>query len=464
MNKYKKLMSNSIIFTIGNFGSKILNIILVPLYTFYLSTSQFGKVDLVTTTVGLLVPIASLSVADGAMRYAIEKNSDKEKILTNALFLVTITSISISIIGFVLYSIGLLNYIYAYFILILIFQMVYTLLSQFVRGIEKVTLFIVSGMIFTLSLGLLNIIFIVFLKLSVVGYLLSFVLANLISIAVLIPTSYRFVNLKKISKSYIKILVVYSVPLIPNAVIWWFINSSSRYFILFYIGVSANGIFAVANKIPSLLTMVSNIFNQAWQMSAFEEINTEEKNKFFSSVFERYMEVLVLFTAILLIVLKPLMKIMVSSSYYSSWKYIPLLSLAVVLSSYSSFIGTNYLAAKNTKGIFFSSILGGIVSIILNFILVPTLGLNGVGIAICISFLITCIYRYYDTRKIVSYMLPITKLSAVHLLLVAQVISLLFQKNIIFSIAIGTSLILIILIDMFLHIIRNVRKHYQKEI
>lgn len=454
MNKYKKLMSNSIIFTIGNFGSKVLNIILVPLYTFYLSTSQFGTVDLVTTTVGLIVPIMSLSVADGAMRYAIEKNSDKEKILTNSLFIVGIPSIIVLIVGIALYLIGIIDYIYIYFILILVFQILYTLLSQFIRGIEKVTLFVTSGIVFTLSLGLLNVLFIVYLKMSVIGYLLSFVLANLISILILIPTSYKYVKFNKINKKFINILITYSVPLIPNAVIWWFINSSSRYFILFYMGVSANGIFAVANKIPSLLTMVSNIFNQAWQMSAFEEIGTDGKNGFFSSVFERYMEILVLGTAGLLICLKPLMKIMVSSSYYSSWKYIPLLSLAVVLSSYSSFLGTNYLAAKNTKGIFFSSILGGVVSIILNFILVPVLGINGVGISICISFAITCIYRFWDTKKIIRFILPMKKLMFIHIFLILQILLIILNDNYMFSVIIGFIIVVFICFDLSSNIVK----------
>ena len=65
MNKYNKLFKNSIIFAIGNFGSKIINLILVPFYTFYLTTNQYGKVDLLSTMVTLFVPIISISISEG---------------------------------------------------------------------------------------------------------------------------------------------------------------------------------------------------------------------------------------------------------------------------------------------------------------------------------------------------------------------------------------------------------------
>src|SRR5699024_2237789 len=98
------------------------------------------------------------------------------------------------------------------------------------------------------------------------------------------------------------------------------INSSSRYFILFFVGASGNGLFSVANKIPQALFMITNIFSQAWQLSSFEEQESEDKGTFYSEVFSVYSSGLFLGGSAILLVLKPLMNILIDESFVSSWK------------------------------------------------------------------------------------------------------------------------------------------------
>lgn len=88
MDRYKKLLSNSFIFTIANFGSKIITFLMVPLYTNYLNPNQYGSVDLITTTVNLLVPLLSMEIGQAIIRYSIENTDFRNrkkyyKVLTN---------------------------------------------------------------------------------------------------------------------------------------------------------------------------------------------------------------------------------------------------------------------------------------------------------------------------------------------------------------------------------------------
>ena len=79
-NRNRYLMKNTIIFTLGNFGSKLISFFLIPLYTNVLTTTEYGVVDLVVTVVTVAVPVLTLNISESVMRFALDKDADKQKI------------------------------------------------------------------------------------------------------------------------------------------------------------------------------------------------------------------------------------------------------------------------------------------------------------------------------------------------------------------------------------------------
>lgn len=217
------------------------------------------------------------------------------------------------------------------------------------------------------------------------------------------------------------------MPLIPNSFSWWVNTSADRFFILFFIGASANGIYAVASKIPSVLNILNQIFFQSWQMSAVQEYDSSDAQKFYSDIFNYYQSFQFLIISGFLVILKPLMKIIVSPTYYSSWKYIPFLLLAVLYSSLSGFIGTTYTAAKHTNKIFITTMIGSIVNMVFGFILVPVLGLQGASLSGCLSFLLVLVIRLIDSKNIIPITVDTSKVIINHLLVIFMII-ILFSK------------------------------------
>lgn len=98
--KNKSLIKNIGLFTIGSFGSKILSFLLVPLYTAVLTTTEYGSVDLITSTASLLTPILLLSIFDATLRFGMDSNYKKEDVLS--------TSINVAVKGFIVLIIGVL--------------------------------------------------------------------------------------------------------------------------------------------------------------------------------------------------------------------------------------------------------------------------------------------------------------------------------------------------------------------
>src|SRR5690606_38997750 len=158
------------------------------------------------------------------------------------------------------------------------------------------------------------------------------------------------------------------------------INSANRYLILYFLGEENNGIYAMSNRIAMALYAVNSIFNLAWQESAISEFDKENKDKFYSEIFNKYF-ILQISVIILMIPLSKLFVLFfVSEEFIDSCKYMPLLLIGVAFASFSAFFGTGYLSAKKTIGAFSTTIYGAIVNIVLSFLLIPLLGLHGATI------------------------------------------------------------------------------------
>lgn len=404
MNTYKNLINNSFAFALGNFGSKLISLLLLPLYTFYLSTTEFGIVDLVITTLAILLPTISLSIFDSVLRFVKDEKEDKNVILSNSLF--------VGFLGFIFIGLfypllkyfqvfdGYLGFLYT----ILFLQNIQRTLGYYTKAIGEVKIYAINGIILTLCTGLLNIFFLVVLNLGVNGYFLSMVFAYLISIIYLLTVtdSLRSFKVHYFDSNVIMRLIHYSIPMVPNSLMWWLINGSSHFFIVFYLGISANGIFGVATKIPAVINIFNQIFIQAWQLSAIEEYKSKNKSQIYSNVFQHLFSLMFILVSSILLFLKPTFSIVFGAEFFIAWRAVPFLLIGAVFSSFSSFLGASYMAAKETKGVFNTSLYGGIVGLVLNILLIPLIGIVGAGISSMLSFLVMFLVRYFDTKKYVN--------------------------------------------------------------
>ncbi len=398
-NKYKKLVGNSLVFAVGNLGSRLISFLLVPLYTYVLTTAQYGSVDVLMTTVSVFLPIASLSVFDAVFRFSMDKSESKKAVLTNGL-LVTLYSAALMLLIYFVLRFFKIPFILP-FLIILFLNVLFSILQNFVRGIGLVRIFALAGIVNAATLGLANILFLVIFKFGVSGYFFSIAFSLICSIVFISARAriWTFLDWNLISVKEIRRFLRYSVPLIPNSLSWWFTNDASRFFILFFVGVSGNGLFAVSNKIPTILSVFFSIFSQAWQISAVSEFNSKDASNFYSKVFNLLISFSFILVGLFVLFDQPFMHVYVSNKFFQSWEYVPALLLAATFSNFSAFLGTTYLAAKKTSGIFVTTIFGMIINITACAILIPVIGVHGAGIGGTLGFLVVTILRYFQTKK-----------------------------------------------------------------
>ena len=167
---------------------------------------------------------------------------------------------------------------------------VHALCAQFIRAEGHTTLYAVQGLLNTALYIALNVLFLTVFCWGVMGYLLSTVAADCLSALFLICRERLWRQLRPAPRAAPwRQMLAYCVPLIPTAVFWWIMGVSDRYLVKWFVGSDANGIYAVAYKIPTILTILATVFMDAWQLSAIAESGDRRAQaRFYTRVWDAF--------------------------------------------------------------------------------------------------------------------------------------------------------------------------------
>lgn len=400
----RTLIFNTAVFAVGNALTKLIQLILMPLYTTYMTVGDYGIAELVNNMSELFYPLLCLCIFEAVFRFAMEKDIDKGHLLAGAvgvLFIMLPVGFLIALIAYTVFS-----YEQAWVCLLLVITVsVRTIFAQFARGSGEVKKFAISGVLNALLLLAFTVIFVVCLHWSIIGYITALILSNIGSCLYIIVTCqlWKFVSARP-DRHLLRKMLSYSLPLLPNTLAWWFMNIFGRYVLLICQGPISAGLYTAASKLPSLVNFLSTIFQQAWQISAAQELDSKDSVKYFSKVFDLFATFLYCGCSVLITLSVPLATVLLRGEFFEGWRFVPLLMLSALIGCCSAFFGTFYNAAKRTSAVFSSTVIGAAANIVIALVLVNAVGVWGVLISNIAGQMITLVYRVIDSRKFV----PIT--------------------------------------------------------
>lgn len=415
MNKYKNLAFNTIVFAIGSFGSKILAMFLTRLYTTYMPSDMLGTKELIETMANFLIPVFTFSMSESIIRYGLDKDYDNRQVFSTAimvevlgLFIMALLSPFLSFIPFVK---GFTPWLVVYVIISSFRQTC----SLFVRSIGYVKLYAFDGILATLTLFIFNIIFISGFKMEISGFLLAVIASDLTSTIFLCAAARvgRYFSPKYADRDIMKTMLRFSVPMIPTSIMWIITGFSDRIFIKYMhgpaatTGDSAAGIYTAASKIPNLVSMVSTVFFQAWNMSAITEYGSKDIGKFYQKVYSAYQSVMFIASAFLILLVKPISAILLNYNNHPEYReavnYTPVLVMSVLMMCFNLFLSSIYTAAQHTKNSFWTSFITTILNVSLNAVLIKHFGIHGAIAATFISYVVCYIIRIVDARRYIYF-------------------------------------------------------------
>lgn len=429
MEKYKYLLKNVGIMTLASFGTKILSFLMVPLYTNVLSTEAYGTYDIYQTTLFLVVPVLSLNIADGIMRFSLDEEYDKREVFmvgVRRYIIACLLCILIVAVNQLFSIIETLTLFPQFFVLYFVTSLMSDVLNNYARGIEKVFDVAVGGIIGSASMLSLNVLFLLVFKQGLVGYFiascLSFACTNLYLIIKL--KIWKVIHWEKENNRLKKEMVAYSVPMGLGNIGWWINNVSDRYIVTWICGLAANGVYSVAYKIPSLLSIFQQIFNQAWTISAVKEYD-QNSGEFYSTIYKAYNMCMVITCSSLILFDKLIAKILFGEEFYSAWKYAPFLMISVVFGAMVQLLGGIFSAAKASKAFGNTILAGAVANTIMNVALVYVCGPIGAAIATSFSYMLIWGLRLYKVTRQIKLNIMLIRDVLSYILLYMQAVLLL---------------------------------------
>lgn len=414
MSNNLSLSKLTLIYGVANIFSKGLTFLIFFIFTFFLKKEEIGIFDLLLTSSALIVPLVSLQLYDGILRWCLNEGQDStevSKVISGVTVAVLLNIVFFSV-AYWLFA-RILDIPYGFIIyLFLICQVFHTIVLQFARSISLNFVYAFSGVIYSGIFTVGSLIVILVSDFGLRGIVFVNLFSSFVTLSYLLfkTNFFSYFRFASFDLSLLRSMLHYTIPLIPNQVSWWAISESNRYMILYFLGIAANGLFAIAMKFPNILLILHLIFNQAWQEKVIRLYGTEGSKAYFDNVIEKYLKLLLGFTALAIGISKPLLPFIVNRNYFVIEQYLPLFYFAVCFQALGSFYGGGYLAAKKTKAAFYTTVVGALVNIGLNLILIPSLGLMGCAIALLIGNFVLFITRYYHSKSFFEIAFPIKSL------------------------------------------------------
>lgn len=404
-SKYTSLAKDTVIFSIGKFGSRLILFFLVPLYTNYLSQSEYGTADLVFTISQLLIPVFSIVIFDGVIRFGLSKNEKKENVLLNAviilLFTVLLSIISVPLLGLYKAVADWRWFLVALIVLTVAMNIDMNYLK--VKGFNiKYSL---TSIIQTIVLASLNVLFLVKFSMGVKGYLLATTLSYLSAVVLSVVFGGVIKDLRnaEFKPSLFKEMLVYSAPLIINNISWWVIQSSDKLMLEAMISAAALGLYTAAAKIPSLINVLISIFQQAWGISSIKEVEDSTDLTFFSNIFSVFTTGVFLCCLLVNAIAKPFMSVYVGAEFAESWKFVPILVASAGFSAVSAYYGSIYGAIKKSMNNMLTTLCAALVNIVINYIFIKLVGIWGAMIGTIVSYVLISALRMIDIHRYVPF-------------------------------------------------------------
>lgn len=399
MNKLKLFLENFIVYGLGGIVSKIVPVIMIPIVTRIMPTSEYyGISDLSNTVVQFTSAIAVMGMYDGMFRMFFEKSEEeyKKRVCSTALAFTMVTSLIVFIVMVLLRDViaqcffGNGHYAYVVYL-----SAIATLVGGTNSIIAAPTRMQNNRKVFLIMNTISPVLsYSISIPMLLAGhYVIALPLAGVLS-GIIMELSFgilnrNWFNIKLFDKKLLKSMLAIAIPLLPNFLIYWIFNSSDRVMITNMIGISAAGIYSVGSKLGHVSQLIYTAFAGGWQYFAFSTMKEKNQVKSNSLIFEYLGIISFIATGFICAWSYIIFKILFTAEYLSGYIIVPYLFLAPLLQMLFQVAANQFLVVRKTWPNLFILSTGALLNIAINYFLIPVFGIEGAAIATLIGYVVS---------------------------------------------------------------------------
>jgi O-antigen/teichoic acid export membrane protein len=408
-NQLLRLSKHSIVYGLGAAASQVVGFFLIPLYSRYLTPSDYGVLEIFTATMAIIGVIIPLGVTSGlAMSYYEQENEERRKAaLSTAYFFLTATSLCFALIliavagtfSSLIFESTQYTFYFRVIFLTVFFDTGVSLTLLTLRVQEKSTNYVAITLArLVISIGL-NILFVVALRKGVLGILEAHLATSAVIYLFLIPQLIKKAGLN-FSIAKLKGMISFGIPYVPSNLAAWIMTIADRYFLQFLSTSTELGLYSMGYKFGMVIyALVVSPFALAWGPFLWSVAKEKNAKEIYSSVLT-YFVLIGMFIALVLSVLsREVLMIVATPPFYSAYEVVPLIALSYVLFGCFSILAVGILLQKKTKHVPLITGAGAVMNLGLNYLLIPRYGMMGAAVATVISYLLLPIGSYFVSRR-----------------------------------------------------------------
>ena len=410
LSDLKRFFKHSTIYAIANIVNRVGAFALLPLYTNYLTISQYGVLELFYSISAVSSTFVGIGLAHAVVRiyFDYDDEQDRKSIISTAF----ISSFFISITGVLLVSIwstdlsliifSTPDYADTFYIVytILVLEISIQISIAFFRIKEYSLLFIAVAVIKILIQISCNIYILTVLGLGVKGVLIG----NLIAVSVewMIVT---FVTIREcgvgVDLTKLKVMVLYSYPLLGSRLIEALSLNADRFIMNAFFSTGSVGVYSLALKFAQAVRMlIRNPFQQSFGPFRFSIMNQKNAKEMYSKIVTYLLSAVTLSALTISLYSLDLLRLLSKPEFWDASKIVPIVMLAQCLGCLIYPFQTGILIKKKTKYIFYISMFSGTLKIGLFLLLIPSFGAYGAAIGLMILNAVIAFCTYSIAQKI----------------------------------------------------------------
>ncbi len=415
-NDTQKTIGHAGIYTIGNILRNIISIIMLPIYTRYLTPSDYGILELLSMMLDFVGIILGMRIGEAIFRFYSTTSDELEKkqiissslilaMTLNALGVIILLSLSQPLAAIMFGDAALHNYV-ALFSFVLLLQALSETCLIVLMAEQKPWQYIgvsITKLIIQLSL---NIYLVVILQMHVEGVIYSTLTANILITIFLLFNILRKTGIH-FSLNKIRKLVSFSTPLMLAQLGAFYLTFGDRYFLRIFGNLNEIGIYALGYKFGFMLTMLTwDPFEKIWATQRYEIHKKMNSIHLYQQSFMLISTVMIFFALGIALFVKDVLRIMSDQAFWSAYKIVPIILVAYILQSWTTFCNFGILLKGNTLQITYGAIIAVIVITIAYITLIPSYGIHGAAWATLAGFLARFLWINYVATHAYNMMLP----------------------------------------------------------
>lgn len=408
-----RFFRHSSVYAAGNAINRMGQFILLPVYTHFLTVSQYGQIELFYVIASLATGVLSVGIAHATLRFYFDYEDERDRCAVVSTNL--IASFAISLVGvlpLVLAAEPIARGIFqdealSLGVRLIFANVVLEISSQvciaYVRAREK-SAFFVAVVVAKLALQVaVNVALVAWAHAGVNGVLIGNVSAVALGWAVMATYAVRHCGLAFQWSKLVPVLK-YSFPFFLSTLVGVISGNVDRLLINGLLDLHALGLFALAAKVAKLISdLIGEPVAQAYGAFRYTIMDNDNAADLQARIM-RYLVAGCCFAGLALVYYTgPLLKVLATQPYWEAGALMPPLVAAAVINIAMGPTQTGIFWAKQTRHILHIQVLQAVVSVVAGYVLIVTWGLMGA----CLAVLVVRLVSITATNRISQRYFPV---------------------------------------------------------